>query len=115
VQRKYRKVTIIPAAAWICDGTIQLFHSARHESATVLRGKRTNIEDGWPPIDYSRATQVRCFDFGTCVAENFRFAEVIVRWISREPHYNRFPDIGAEEHASLKKRVADVTELFDWV
>jgi len=134
----HRKVTIVPAAAWVCDGIIQLFHSARHESATVVQGKRTNVEDGWPPIDYSCPTEVRCFDFATWISENFRFTELIVkmdiegaeyqvlgkmlsegtlrliRTLYCEWHYDRLPQVSAEEHTSLKKRVAEVTELFDW-
>jgi FkbM family methyltransferase len=134
-----RDVTIVPAAAWSHDGTMQFYQSERHESGTVMFGKQTYEERGWPAIDYSRSTEVPCFDFSHWIFANFDdHARLVVKMdiegaeyavlekmladgtLSRvnrlycEWHGDRLLDISPQHHDDLKRRVAAATELRDW-
>jgi len=136
--RLQRLVTIIAAAAWVSNGTIRLFQSARHESSTVVEGKKSYEELGWPPIDYSRFTEVPCFDFSEWLRSNFRDTELVVKMdiegakyavLSKmlangslclvdqlfcEWHADRLSNISDAEHMNLKRKVAAVTQLKRW-
>jgi FkbM family methyltransferase len=134
-----REVTIFPAAAWLHDGTMKFYQSERHESGTVMFGKRTYEDRGWPAIDYSRSTEVPCFDFSHWLVANFdEHTRLVVKMdiegaeyavlekmladdsLSRihrlycEWHADRLPDMSPERHQTLKQRVAATTELRDW-
>jgi FkbM family methyltransferase len=61
-------VHVIWGAAWITDGEIDLFMSDRHEASTVMPGKATYEQYGWPPIDYTKPIRVPCFDFASWLA-----------------------------------------------
>ena len=133
-----RLVTIIAAAAWVKDGTVPLFQSTRHESSTVIEGKTTHQDLGWPPIDYSRSTEVPCFDFSEWLSKNFRGTTLVVKMdiegaeylvlrkmladgslrlvdqLFCEWHADRLSTISNEEHISLRRQVAAITQLKKW-
>ena len=125
------------AAAWLHDGTIDLFHSGEHVAATVVKGK---VENGpWPQIDYSRPSIVPCFDFSSWLLRTFTVSDdltvkmdvegasdnllermiadrsiLLVRKLLCEWHQDRYPAISQERHNHVRDSVQRMTALEDW-
>jgi len=96
------------AAAWIYDGTINLYGSGAHEASTIVPGK---VEvNGWPQIDYQKPVFVPCFDV----------SQWLLRSFTPQDHVTVKMDIEGAEYAVLEKMLADgsislVTELIcEW-
>ena len=113
--------------------------SSRHESSTVLPGKVTYAQYGWPPIDYANPTRVPCFDFGqwlSCVGtgaaitikmdiEGAKYPVLedmidtgaidLVDDLFCEWHLDRFPDIPEARHLAVVNQVKSRTRLHPWI
>jgi FkbM family methyltransferase len=125
------------AAAWVYDGTVDLFASTAPVAATVVPGKVEH--DPWPQIDYGSPTAIPCFDFSRWLLRTFDLKDevvvkmdvegaeydiiekmiadrsiLLVRKLICEWHYDRFPGISAERHYAVRTRAAAMTELVDW-
>lgn len=125
------------AAAWIYDGTIDLFHSGPHAAATVVLGK---VERGpWPQIDYTKPFPVPCFDFSAWLLRTFTLSDnltvkmdvegaeydllermiadrsiLLVRRLICEWHHDRYPAVSEERHNNVRDAVQRLTVLEDW-
>jgi FkbM family methyltransferase len=113
--------------------------SSRHESSTVLPGKVTFAQYGWPPIDYAKPRRVPCFDFGQWLSSVGADATVTIKMdiegaeysvlehmihtgaidlvddLFCEWHHDRFPDIPEVRHLSIVNQVKSRTRLHDWI
>lgn len=130
---------LIGAAAWIYDGVISFYQSGRKSASTVMLGKAEKIDQGWPDIDYTKPTEVPCFDFSKWIAGFVRPGDNLIvkmdiegseypilkkmiedRTLSLitklycEWHLDRFPAISEQEHSKLQETVRSQTILIDW-
>ena len=132
-------VCLIGAAAWIHDGVISFYQSGRKSASTIMLGKSERVDKGWPEIDYSKSTEVPCFDFSKWIAGFIRPSDnlivkmdiegseypilkkmiddqtlSLIKKLFCEWHFDRFPAISETEHAELRKAVQNQTTLIDW-
>jgi FkbM family methyltransferase len=130
---------LIWAAAWVFDGTIDLFQSGSPAASTIVSGKVEFTERGWPPIDYSRPVRVPSVDFSQWLARRFSPGDNItvkmdiegaeyavlekmladgtlsmLKMLRCEWHQDRFPDISLASHNMLRERVAASVPVEDW-
>lgn len=90
-----RVFSVICGAAWVFDGTIDLFLSGAPAASTIVPGK---IEiNGWPQIDYSAGQVTPCFDFSRWLMENFDLRDQIIVKM----------DIEGAEYDLLSKMIGD--------
>jgi FkbM family methyltransferase len=133
-----RPVHVIWGAAWIADGEIDLFMSDRHEASTVIPGKVTLEQYGWPPIDYTKPIRVPCFDFASWLAGLAEGADIVVKMdiegaeypvldrmmgtgaingvtdLFCEWHYDRYPQMSEADHFRIFEQVGRRTRLHPW-
>jgi hypothetical protein len=132
-----RPFWVMWAAAWVEDGTLNLYESSAHPAATVVPGKVEH--SGWPQIDYTRPTTVPSLDFSVWLRRVLGgYDEIVVKMdiegaeypvlekmvhdrtlglVSRmmcEWHVDRYPEIGTERHEMLKTKVDSLTRLEHW-
>lgn len=132
-----RVFAVIWAAAWIEEGTINLFQSTAHEASTILSGKVEH--SGWPQIDYGRGILVPSINFSSWLRRTLiGYDEIIIKMdiegaeydvlekmiaektIGRvnklfcEWHIDRYPHIGSERHHNIRSKVAELTDLQTW-
>lgn len=130
--------TVIWAAAWIFDGTIELYKSGPEAASTIVRGK---VEpSNWPPIDYNSPSSVPCIDISQWILRSFNkgdeitlkidvegaeysilpklIADGAIPIISRlicEWHQDRFPHISKTEHDALRDKLkSSIPIVEDW-
>lgn len=132
-----RIFNVVCGAAWISDGTIDLFSSGAPGASTIVPGK---VEvNGWPQINYSTGQKTPCFDFSRWLMENFGIRDevvvkmdiegaeyrllekmladrslLLVKKIIIEWHQDRFPDVSVAEHQRLVDEVSRVCSLQNW-
>ena len=135
--RAGRPFWVMWAAAWVTDGTIDLFESGAHEASTVVPGKLEH--SGWPQIDYTRSLTVPSLDISAWLKRTLTgYDEIVLKMdiegaeypilekmiadrtlglvtrLSCEWHEDRYPDIGRERHETLKSKVESLTNLEFW-
>lgn len=137
---EYNKpIYMIWGAAWIENGTINLFQSSRPAASTVVSGKVEYEERGWPAIDYQKGTPVPCIDFSAWLLNSFHPTDTIyvkmdiegaeyavltkmifdgslqmVSHLKCEWHFDRYPHISKAEHDLVREKTAEITSLTDW-
>lgn len=132
-----RTFVIMWAAAWVYDGTINLYQSGANAASTVVEGK---VERGkWPQIDYESPTSVPCFDLGDWMLRTFTLRDSVILKMDVEGaeytllekmiqdrslalaselwcewHQDRYPAISQEKHEQVKNAAKQLTRLKDW-
>lgn len=139
VSQKVRKpFSVIWGAAWIENGSINLFQSGAHEASTVVTGKVENAD--WPQIDYQSGSQVPCFDLSEWILRNVDSYddELVIKMdiegaeydvlekmlqdgsidrvtiLKCEWHYDRYPGIPVDRHHAVRDAAKARTNLIDW-
>jgi FkbM family methyltransferase len=135
-----RPVSVIWGAAWINNGSINLFMSGHDLASTVVAGKREYTEYGWPQIDYNAPNQVPALDLSSFLINNFTSGDHIVIKMDIEGaeyevlekmlkdgsvdliselrcewHIDRFPEMPKSRHDAVVAQVAQRTKLGIWL
>jgi FkbM family methyltransferase len=134
-----RPISVIWAAAWTRDGSIDLFKSKHDLASTVVCGKQEYAEYGWSQIDYAMPNRVPSLDISSWLLRNILGCDQIVIKMDIEGaeyevlekmlvdgsvdlvtelrcewHIDRFPDILRSRHERLVEQVGRHTKLKCW-
>jgi FkbM family methyltransferase len=134
-----RPISVIWAAAWTHDGSMDLFKSSQDQASTVVSGKREYAEYGWSQIDYQSPNHVPALDLSSWLLRNVQPADYVVMKMDIEGaeyavlermlaegamalvdvlrcewHIDRFPEMPRSRHDHIVRQVTQSTKLEIW-